>query len=64
MSKAKTDGMQGHTINAALRGFVGRIFSVTDDRMTQRGELHAYLVLQSGHQRDPKQRSRTQRTFD
>jgi hypothetical protein len=45
MSEAKTDSVQGHTINAALRGFVRGIFSVTDNRMTQRGELHAYLVL-------------------
>ena len=45
MSEAKTHGMQGHAINAAFCSLLGRIFSVTDDRMTQRGELHAYLVL-------------------
>ena len=55
MRKAQVDCMQGDAVNATLVGFFRRIFSVTDHRVTDRGELHANLVLQACNQRRSNQ---------
>ena len=48
--------VESYAGNAALGGLVWAVFTIADYRMAERGELHADLILQSGHQSDSQQR--------
>ena len=56
--------VKGDARNSSLRRFRRMIFSVAHDRVADRRKLHADLILQSRHQRNPHQRSAQKRTFD
>ena len=49
--------MQSDAGNSALSRFLRVILSVADHRVADCRQLHADLILQSRHQRDPDQRS-------
>ena len=55
--------MQSNAGDEPLRRFRQVVFSITDDRVAKGRELRPNLVLQSGHQFDPDQRSIRQETF-
>ena len=55
MDKLKIRGVKGHTCNQLFSSFRAMIFPVADDRMSQRRELRADLILQAGFQLDPNQ---------
>ena len=56
MSELEVGGVEGNAVYFSLRRFFGRIFPVADDRVAERCELHADLVLQSCNERDANQR--------
>jgi hypothetical protein len=64
MNELKMGGMKSYARDAAVVGFGGMVLSVADDRMADGGELHTDLVLQSGDEGDPDERSGAQTAFD
>ena len=50
--------------NSPLRRFRQVVFPVTHNWVADRRKLHANLILQSRHQRNPDQRSAQKRAFD
>jgi len=64
MNELKMRCVQSDASNSPLRRFRRVVFSVADDRMADRRELHPDLILQSRHQRHSNQRSAQKRALD
>lgn len=56
-------GVEGDAGDATLVGFRRMIFAIANDRMADGEKLRPDLILQSGEQRDPDQRSGAQAAF-
>lgn len=56
MNKLKARRMKCDTGDEPLRRFRGVVFSVTDNRVADGGELHPNLILQSRYQGNPDER--------
>jgi hypothetical protein len=63
MDKLKVRSVKGDAGNEPLRSFCRVVFSIADHRMAQRGELRPDLILQSGHQLNPDERSIRKKAF-
>jgi hypothetical protein len=64
MHELEVSCVKRNAVDSPLRRFLGVVFSVTDDWMTNRGKLHSNLILQSCHQCDSDERSGAETTFD
>ncbi len=64
MNELEMRRMKRDPIDERLRGFPPVVFSVAKDRVARRRELDPDLILQSGHQFDPDQRSIRKQAFD
>lgn len=64
MNELKMCGVKSDAGNSSLKSLCRVVFSVTDDRMADRGKLHPDLVLQSSDQRNPDQRCGSKTAFD
>ena len=53
MNKLKAGRMKSNSSDEPLRRFREVVFSVTDHRVADRGELHSNLILQPRYQSDP-----------
>src|SRR5208283_1328276 len=56
--------VESYARDTALGSLFGMVLSVADDGMAERRKLHADLILQSGHQRNPYKRSAAQKALD
>jgi hypothetical protein len=64
MYELKMGRMQGDARNAPLRGFRRVVFSIADDRVSERGKLHPDLILQPRDQSYSHERGGHKRAFD
>ena len=64
MNELKMRRVKSDAGNPPLRGFRQVVFSVADDRVADRRELHSDLILQSRHQRHSNEGSPQKRTLD
>src|SRR5437016_1638032 len=63
MNELQAGRMKRDSSNSAFGGFLSAVLPVANDWMTECRKLHPNLVLQSGQQHDPHQRSPAQRAF-
>ncbi len=64
MNELKMRRMKSDAGDSTFGGFLRAVLSVADDRVTDHGKLHPDLILQSGHERNPDQRSAPKRPLD
>ena len=64
MNKTKIGSMEGDAGNQLLRRFRRVVFSIADERMAHGRKLRPDLILQSGHQLNPDERSLRKKAFD